>query len=43
MRHRVLALGGTFDVSRAASGGTSLIVRVPVSRALRPVAEAESL
>jgi signal transduction histidine kinase len=40
MRHRVRALGGTFDVSASASGGT-LDVRIPASRALRQMAEAE--
>ena len=40
MRHRVRALGGTFDVSSSASGGV-LDVRIPASRALRPAAEAE--
>lgn len=40
MRHRVRALGGTFDISGSASGGI-LDVRIPVSRALRPLPEAE--
>src|SRR5580700_9054128 len=34
MRHRVRALEGTFDVNTFPSGGTSLIVRIPVSKAL---------
>ncbi|MGO9513430.1 MAG: sensor histidine kinase [Steroidobacteraceae bacterium] len=41
MRHRVRALGGTFDVHSLPPGGTSLVVRIPSSRALRPIAEAE--
>jgi signal transduction histidine kinase len=40
MRHRVRALGGTFDVSGSPSGGL-LDVRIPTSRVLRPVPEAE--
>ena len=40
MRHRVRALGGTFDLSGPPAGGT-LVVRIPISRALRPLAEAE--
>jgi signal transduction histidine kinase len=43
MRHRVLALDGSFDVSRPSSGGAALIVRIPVSRALRSVAETAPL
>jgi signal transduction histidine kinase len=42
MRHRVRALGGTFDVTSSPTGG-ALDVRIPVSRALRLAAEAESL
>jgi len=42
MRHRVRALGGTFDVTSSPTGGR-LDVRIPASRALRPVVEAESL
>ena len=38
MRHRVRALGGTFDVSGSAKGGV-LDVRIPIDRALRPVNE----
>ena len=40
MRHRVRALGGTFDISGSPSGG-QLDVRIPASRALRPIPEAE--
>jgi signal transduction histidine kinase len=42
MRHRVYALGGTFGVSNSTLGGAELIVRVPVSKALRPLVEAEA-
>jgi signal transduction histidine kinase len=42
MRHRVRALGGTLDISSSPSGGI-LDVRIPLSRALRAAAEAESL
>jgi signal transduction histidine kinase len=42
MRHRVRALGGTFDVSSSATGGV-LDVRIPAARAVRPVAETEPL
>jgi signal transduction histidine kinase len=40
MRHRVRALGGTFEMSTTSAGGI-LEVRIPVARALRPVAETE--
>lgn len=40
MRHRIRALGGTFDISRSPSGGV-LDVRIPASRALKPLAETE--
>jgi signal transduction histidine kinase len=43
MRHRVRAFGGTFLITSPASGGTTLVVRIPVSRALRAVPEAEPL
>jgi signal transduction histidine kinase len=43
MRHRVRALGGMFDLTSSSTGGTSLLVRIPVSKALRSPAEAESL
>jgi signal transduction histidine kinase len=42
MRHRVYALGGTFDVANSLSGGAELVVRIPVSKALRPLVEAEA-
>jgi signal transduction histidine kinase len=42
MRHRVRALGGTFDVTPSASGGV-LDVRIPIARALRQVPEPEPL
>ncbi|HMK86298.1 MAG TPA: sensor histidine kinase, partial [Steroidobacteraceae bacterium] len=42
MRHRVRALGGEFAVSGSAAGGL-LEARIPVSRALRPLADAEPL
>lgn len=42
MRHRVRALGGTFEVSGSARGGI-VDVRIPAARALRPVAETEPL
>jgi signal transduction histidine kinase len=41
MRHRVRALGGTFDMSGSPTGGGLLDVRIPVSRALRGVHEGE--
>jgi signal transduction histidine kinase len=41
MRHRVRALGGTFDVTFSEAGGV-LDVRIPVARALRPATETES-
>ena len=41
MRHRVRALGGTFEITGSSSGGR-LDVRIPVSRGLRALAEAES-
>jgi signal transduction histidine kinase len=41
MKHRVLALGGTFDYKDGAADGTILTVRIPTERALRPVAEPE--
>jgi signal transduction histidine kinase len=43
MRHRVRAFGGTFLITSPVSGGTTLVVRIPVSRALRAVPEAEPL
>jgi signal transduction histidine kinase len=41
MRHRVHALGGTFEVRSSATGGV-LDVRIPAARALRQVAESEA-
>src|SRR6202044_2321935 len=41
MRHRVRALGGTFDVTPSATGGM-LDVRIPTARALRQVPQPES-
>jgi signal transduction histidine kinase len=44
MRHRVRALGGTFEIAASPPGrGTALTVRIPTVRALRPVAETEAL
>jgi two-component system sensor histidine kinase UhpB len=40
MRHRIRALGGTFDMSVSPSGGV-LDVRIPAARALKPLAETE--
>jgi signal transduction histidine kinase len=40
MRHRVRALGGTFDVTPSAAGGV-LDVRIPIARALRQSPEPE--
>lgn len=40
MRHRVRALGGTFEVSAGPAGGI-LDVRIPAARALRPTSETE--
>jgi signal transduction histidine kinase len=34
MRHRVRALGGRLDVRQPASGGTMLIVQIPVANAI---------
>jgi signal transduction histidine kinase len=42
MRHRVRALGGTFDVTSSPAGGV-LDVRIPASRALRAETVTESL
>jgi signal transduction histidine kinase len=39
MRHRVRALGGRLDVKSPASGGTTLLVRIPAINALQTVAE----
>ena len=39
MRHRVRALGGRLDVRRPASGGTMLIVQIPIANAVAQVGE----
>jgi signal transduction histidine kinase len=39
MRHRVRALGGRLDVRNPASGGTTLLVRIPAATALQRDAE----
>jgi len=39
MRHRVRALGGRLDVRSPPGGGTTLLVRIPIDRALQPVAD----
>ena len=39
MRHRVRALGGRLDVRSPASGGTTLLVRIPAAAALQRDAE----
>jgi signal transduction histidine kinase len=41
MRHRVRALGGRLDVKSPASGGTTLLVRIPMINALQGIAEPE--
>jgi signal transduction histidine kinase len=40
MRHRVRALGGRLDVRNPASGGTMLIVQIPIKNALAQISEA---
>jgi signal transduction histidine kinase len=42
MRHRVRALGGRLDVRSPPSGGTMLIVQIPIANALAQVGEPES-
>jgi signal transduction histidine kinase len=42
MRHRVRALGGRFEVRSPASGGTMLIVQIPIANALVQISETES-
>jgi signal transduction histidine kinase len=42
MRHRVRALGGRLDVRSPKSGGTMLIVQIPIANALAQVGESES-
>jgi signal transduction histidine kinase len=39
MRHRVRALGGRLDVRKPASGGTMLIVQIPIANAVAHVSE----
>jgi signal transduction histidine kinase len=39
MRHRVRALGGRLDVRKPASGGTMLIVQIPIANAVEQVSE----
>jgi signal transduction histidine kinase len=39
MRHRVRALGGRLDVRSPASGGTMLIVQIPVAKAVSQISE----
>jgi signal transduction histidine kinase len=41
MRHRVRALGGRLEVRSPASGGTMLIVQIPMTAAVIPIGEAE--
>jgi signal transduction histidine kinase len=43
MRHRVRALGGRLDIRSSASGGTSLLVRIPLSHSLPNTPEVESI
>ena len=43
MRHRVRALGGRLDVSSPASGGTTLVVRIPIAGAIEKVSEERPL
>jgi signal transduction histidine kinase len=40
MRHRVRALGGRLDVRSPASGGATLLVRIPAANALQRTAAA---
>jgi len=41
MRHRVRALGGRLDIKSPASGGTTLLVRIPAAFAAPRVVETE--
>jgi signal transduction histidine kinase len=41
MRHRVRALGGRLDVRSPASGGTMLLVQIPIANAVAQISEAE--
>jgi signal transduction histidine kinase len=43
MRHRVRALGGRLDIRSSASGGTSLLVRIPLAHSLPNTPEVESI
>jgi signal transduction histidine kinase len=43
MRHRVRALGGRLDIRNPASGGTALLVRIPIATALQGNAESAPL
>jgi signal transduction histidine kinase len=42
MRHRVGALGGRLDVRSPASGGTVLVVQIPIANAVTRISETES-
>jgi signal transduction histidine kinase len=42
MRHRVRALGGRLDVRASATGGTTLLVRIPAANALQKIGDTES-
>jgi signal transduction histidine kinase len=37
MRHRIAALGGTWEVRSPSSGGTIVIAVIPLNRMLLPV------
>jgi signal transduction histidine kinase len=43
MRHRVRALGGRLDVRIPESGGTLLLVQIPLANAVRPLSEPEAI
>jgi len=43
MRHRVRALGGRLDVRSPETGGTTLLVRIPIEQALQRVADEEAV
>ena len=42
MRHRVRALGGRLDLRSPASGGTVLVVQIPITNAVTQISETES-
>ena len=42
MRHRVRALGGRLDVRSPASGGTVLVVQIPITNAVTQISETET-